>query len=574
MTAARQVVAVATILFLLCAIGFGQLPTGTPLFGSFDQDSVTAINLGNLNIHNQIPVVNKPGKGIPFSAILNHDNVFWYPSGNKWAYTTYGGSNGLDWIGSVAAIQGAPVSYTYAPATCRDLRGTYVYSNWSYVDVFNTSHGTPLQLDSTGCIYGTSGSGTSADGYALSASVSPGASASSGPDSPTAASQGASGNGWTNLPGVYHRNDSSQAQTALSVIGDTFSSDLSASAYNFNIPTTATVTGIQVTVYRSSSGAQGAKDLNIKILKAGTAVGTNHATSTRWPSTSTAATYGSSSDLWGVSWTPSDINNTGFGLSISCQMINLSSNTYCYIDYISITVYYTQLPNVTASVTSSSGMSIANGSYTDPNGNSITVSGSNYYDTLSSTSPVMTKSGSAASGSVSYGYTGGNGSTSATVNYTPYTLQTNFQCANIAEYSQANFPLATSINLPGGYDFTITYEQTPGYGTTYTTGRIQSIQLPAGGKITYTYQGNNDAISCSDGSTLGFQKQVYDGTSTNTWTYGRSYNSSNQVWTTTVSDPLGNTVSINFDKTGSYELQQTVTDHTSGLLKTVVTCYN
>lgn len=53
-----------------------QVSTGTPAMGSFtfgpDQ-----INLGNLNAHLPIPVLSKPGRGIPFTYVLSYDSSVW-----------------------------------------------------------------------------------------------------------------------------------------------------------------------------------------------------------------------------------------------------------------------------------------------------------------------------------------------------------------------------------------------------------------------------------------------------------------------------------------------------------------
>lgn len=121
------------------------------------------------------------------------------------------------------------------------------------------------------------------------------------------------------------------------------------------------------------------------------------------------------------------------------------------------------------------------------------------------------------------------------------------------------------------------YEPTPGlssstdsYGYKYTTGRLAFITFPSGGKITYTYPAANDGVNCVDGTTTGFTKVTPD--SSSGWTYTRAWNPAG-YWTTTVNDPLGNMVSYNFDSTGTYELQHTVTDKTNGLLETVFTCY-
>ncbi len=68
---------------------------------------------------------------------------------------------------------------------------------------------------------------------------------------------------------------------------------------------------------------------------------------------------------------------------------------------------------------------------TDRNGNIISVNGSGqFYDTLSSSTPVLTVSGSGTPTSpLTFTYTAPSGASAAyTVNYTTYTVQTNFGC--------------------------------------------------------------------------------------------------------------------------------------------------
>ncbi|MBN8703604.1 MAG: tail fiber domain-containing protein [Bacteroidetes bacterium] len=80
-------------------------------------------------------------------------------------------------------------------------------------------------------------------------------------------------------------------------------------------------------------------DNSIKLVKAdGTIAGTDKAaTSTNWPTADATATYGGSSDLWGISWTEADVKDADFGVAISV----LAYNATAQIDYIGITVYYT-----------------------------------------------------------------------------------------------------------------------------------------------------------------------------------------------------------------------------------------
>ena len=51
-----------------------------------------------------------------------------------------------------------------------------------------------------------------------------------------------------------------------------------------------------------------------------------------------AAVYGSTSDLWGTTWTAADINNSDFGVALAANSTNAR---IAYVDYMQITVTYT-----------------------------------------------------------------------------------------------------------------------------------------------------------------------------------------------------------------------------------------
>jgi len=232
---------------------------------------------------------------------------------------------------------------------------------------------------------------------------------------------------------------------------------------------------------------------------------------------------------------------------------------------------------------------------TDRNGNQITTDSSgHFYDTLSSTTPVLTISGSGTVSSPTvFTYTPPNTTSSScastntagvacyTVNYTNFTVATNFGNSSIHEYkSSAAVPLPTSIVLPDGSQYSFTYEPTPSTpsqgvctpyaGTSCVTARIASVTLPTGGTISYAYSGGNNGI-LPDGSTATLTRTTPDGT----WTYARTLVSGTQ-WQTIVTDPstAANQTAIQFQ--GIYETQRKIYQgSTSGtLFQTTNTCYN
>jgi hypothetical protein len=90
-----------------------------------------------------------------------------------------------------------------------------------------------------------------------------------------------------------------------------------------NVPTGATIEGITIYVDRYNSftgdGTVTINDDAIYLTKNGTdTVGNNKSTGGTWPSTDTDTyiSYGGVSDLWGTSWTASEINDDNFGVMI------------------------------------------------------------------------------------------------------------------------------------------------------------------------------------------------------------------------------------------------------------------
>ena len=90
-------------------------------------------------------------------------------------------------------------------------------------------------------------------------------------------------------------------------------------------------------------------------------------------------------------------------------------------------------------------------------GNTISASGGTYTDTLGTTALTETGSGTPSSPNI-YTYTGGDGNGHAyQVNYTAYTVKTNFGCSGISEYGPTSANLVSSISLPDGTSYLFTY---------------------------------------------------------------------------------------------------------------------
>lgn len=243
------------------------------------------------------------------------------------------------------------------------------------------------------------------------------------------------------------------------------------------------------------------------------------------------------------------------------------------------------------------------GTKTDANGNQITLSsdGTQFFDTLSSTTPVLKLSSPAPPASTTFTYTapsGGNATYS--MNYTLYTVKTKFGITGVSgEYGPLSNALVSSITLPDGSSFTFAYEKTPGtctplsgtYSANCVTGRIASVSLPTGGTITYAYSGGSNGIE-SDGSTAGLTRTLNPG---GAWQYSRALQSGSKpvgpgsTWTTTVVDPSGNYTVIKSAEDASTNTSNTVATYNfyetqrqvyqgsispSNLLLTTFNCWN
>ncbi|MFZ0412525.1 MAG: hypothetical protein WAL51_13475 [Candidatus Acidiferrales bacterium] len=211
-------------------------------------------------------------------------------------------------------------------------------------------------------------------------------------------------------------------------------------------------------------------------------------------------------------------------------------------------------------------VSYSSSSAVDRNGNEVSVSsGGVFTDTLGQTA--LTVTGVAPSNTTfSYAPPAG-GTTSYTMKYGTYTVQTNFGCSGTTEFGPTSEYLVSEIDLPDGTKYTFGYEPTPGHPGNV-TGRLASVELPTGGTISYSYSGGSNGIVCTDGSAATLARTTPDGT----WTYAHS--ESGTSWTTTVTDPQSNQTVLDFQ--GIYETERQVYQGSTGgtLLKTTFTCYN
>lgn len=111
----------------------------------------------------------------------------------------------------------------------------------------------------------------------------------------------------------------SGTQGDTSLYASEISKYLKVTNFGFSIPNSATISGIIVTVDRvDSSGNGSVYDYRVRIVKNGTIGTTDKSSLIAWSNGFyETINYGSSSDLWGETWSFSDINSSTFGIAFS-----------------------------------------------------------------------------------------------------------------------------------------------------------------------------------------------------------------------------------------------------------------
>lgn len=212
---------------------------------------------------------------------------------------------------------------------------------------------------------------------------------------PTCASVGSNpAVAWSNPTRAADSNNS----YATATVDGTTTRYLECTNYGFNIPSDATINGITVTVERKSNRTtdNGSQDAVVRLLKSNTTpIGDDLADNvTSYTISDTNIVYASSTSLWGVTWTPAEINASTFGVAFAATKPDSVGNSHTIsVDVISVTVNYTLPPLAIFTADS--------GTWSDSSGNGYngTGSGLSGAPTFASASPA--KSG--ATGTCGYG---------------------------------------------------------------------------------------------------------------------------------------------------------------------------
>jgi hypothetical protein len=175
---------------------------------------------------------------------------------------------------------------------------------------------------------------------------------------------GSNGNPWQNnlvpIPGQNYW----EAQVNV----HTYTNYAFVSGFGFSIPSTATILGVVVSLTKGSEDTNlnnYITDYSVKLCVSGTPTGIEHAdTVTHWSQVTNqsqigtnwgTATYGTSTDTWGLTLTPAQVNASTFGVAIAAQAPG-PSGAYAILDigpYPPIIQVYYLLPGGTPGIAKS-----------------------------------------------------------------------------------------------------------------------------------------------------------------------------------------------------------------------------
>lgn len=146
--------------------------------------------------------------------------------------------------------------------------------------------------------------------------------------------------GWTNFNNAVGTPDNTCAERTGTAGGA-----LDLTGFGFTIPDAAVIQGITVEVDMAATSSS--EGIRVRLLKGGSPVGNTQdiygITGQTDCATSAFRTVGSPTDLWGETWTASDINSATFGVRLS----KLGSTNTAYVDAVRITIEYQDMMSVT-----------------------------------------------------------------------------------------------------------------------------------------------------------------------------------------------------------------------------------
>ena len=172
------ILSIVALIFVFAFPCLGQVQTGSPPLGSFS-GGPDVINLANLNVHLNIPIVNKPGRGIPFVYNLMYDSSVWSPAGGSWNPAPNFGFSVQTTTVSGGPSYSVSVTYCYSPPHHLESGTRTVFSNFTFRDPFlgavHSFAGTVVMEDGTCGSESTSLTAVASDGSGYTININTGA---------------------------------------------------------------------------------------------------------------------------------------------------------------------------------------------------------------------------------------------------------------------------------------------------------------------------------------------------------------------------------------------------------------
>jgi hypothetical protein len=123
-------------------------------------------------------------------------------------------------------------------------------------------------------------------------------------------------------------------------------------SFNLNIPSGATILGIEVSVPKFDAGTGTVNDHSVKLVIGGSVVGSDQADGTSWSNSGYVVdTYGGPTILWGLTPTPAQLNAngpSGFGVAISANILDTTGGSvtpevgFIAPNQVTVTVFFKQ----------------------------------------------------------------------------------------------------------------------------------------------------------------------------------------------------------------------------------------
>jgi hypothetical protein len=144
---------------------------------------------------------------------------------------------------------------------------------------------------------------------------------------------------WSTPTNIQGDTTGTSATCNISAGGGT-SQKLRATNFGFNVPVGATIMGITAEIEVQAANTNRHADNNVQLMKAESETGNNKGTGANISNSKGFMAYGGQNDLWGTTWTPSEVNNSGFGFSFKIIRTGTATTTSAF--RVRLTVEYTE----------------------------------------------------------------------------------------------------------------------------------------------------------------------------------------------------------------------------------------